>query len=178
MLGFIPILVSHVKSPIFELNCPENCQKTQFFSIVLNRTIFWRPPHTPSGWSFFSILRSWAIRADSKICKNKEIKTELDKGGFWLSNFHMPTMMHYILRQKPKKVRFSPTSLTQMYLVICKVSWQQKIVSDVNFGSTLRNSKLICEDQKNIEAMHSRKSKQFFIKLENIEHIGFHVLNW
>ena len=87
---------------------------------------------------------------------------ELVKGGFWLSNFHMPTLLHHILVEKQKKVRFCSSSLAQMSLVFCKVSWQQKIVSDANYDTKLRNLQLICEDQKNLEAVHSHKSKQFF----------------
>ena len=152
-------------------------KNTVFFHCTKLYNFLTTPPYA-FGMEFFFNFAFVSNKGGFKNLQKQRNKNGLDKGGFWLSNFHMPTMLHYILHQKPKKVRFSPSSLTQMYLVICKVSWQQKIVSDVNFGSTLRNSKLICEDQKNIEAMHSRKSKQFFIKLENIEHIGFHVLNW
>ena len=161
----MPISVSHVKSPIFELNCPGICQKTRFFFIVQYCTIFWRPPHTTPRCRFFSNSRSREIRADFKIVKNWKIKTEISKGGFWLNNFYMPLLLHLIFHQKREKMRFFPSSVSRMSLVICKVSWRQKTVSDVDVDNKLRNSKWNCKDQKDLEATLSRKSKQFLIKL-------------
>ena len=53
ILGFMPFLVSHVKSLIFEQLCPHNCQKTRFFSIVQYCTIFLHVPHTTSRFVIF-----------------------------------------------------------------------------------------------------------------------------
>ena len=130
-------------------------------------------PHTTPRCRFFSNSRSREIRADFKIVKNWKIKTEISKGGFWLNNFYMPLLLHLIFHQKREKMRFFPSSVSRMSLVICKVSWRQKTVSDVDVDNKLRNSKWNCKDQKDLEATLSRKSKQFLIKLVSRKKIHF-----
>ena len=153
------------KKSNFWAELPWYLSKNTFFFHCTPCTKMWPPPPTMGGCRFFSNSRSREIRADFKIVKNWKIKTEISKGGFWLNNFYMPLLLHLIFHQKREKMRFFPSSVSRMSLVICKVSWRQKTVSDVDVDNKLRNSKWNCKDQKDLEATLSRKSKQFLIKL-------------